>query len=163
VKGRRCRRHTVEGGRRASTLQASVQLKGKPPLPTGDSAFWAWSTADAFAALATSSDGLTRAEAAGRLRRSGAVAPHHRRVGLVLLLRQFANPITLILVFATVVSAVLGEATDAAIILAIILLSGLLSFWQEYAASRAVEDLMARVQVTVEVFRNSQRSFPATR
>lgn len=56
----------------------------------------------------------------------------------VLLLRQFANPITLILVSATLVAAVLGEATDAAIILAIVLLSGLLGFWQEYGASSAV-------------------------
>jgi len=74
-------------------------------LPSDDSAFWAWSTAGAFAALATSSDGLTRVEAAPLCLVSasiGAVAPHHRRIGLVLLLRQFANPITLIQVFATV-------------------------------------------------------------
>ncbi len=76
----------------------------------------------------------------------------------MLLLRQFATPITLILVIATLVSAALGEATDAAIILAIVFLSGLLSFWQEYAASQAVEALLASVQVTVEVWRDGAKS-----
>jgi P-type Mg2+ transporter len=128
-------------------------------LPSSDAQFWTWSETDALKALNSTPFGLTRAEAAARLRHSGAVAPHHRRNALVVLLRQFANPITLILVFATLVSAALGEATDATIILAIILLSGVLSFWQEYAASRAVEDLMARVEVTVEVLRDGEHTF----
>jgi Mg2+-importing ATPase len=113
----------------------------------------------ALEALHTGVGGLTSAEATARLRRTGTLAPHHHRTGLVLLLRQFANPITLILVFATLVSAALGETTDAAIILAIVLLSGLLSFWQEYGASRAVEDLLAQVQVTVEVRRDGRSIF----
>jgi Mg2+-importing ATPase len=109
--------------------------------------------------LGSTPAGLSSADAHARLRRSGALAPHRRRTELVLLLRQFSNPITLLLVFATLVSAVLGEATDATIILAIVLLSGLLSFWQEYRASRAVEELLASVHVTVEVWRDGARTF----
>lgn len=114
---------------------------------------------DALSQLGSTAHGLTKADAAARLRQSGALRPHHQRTGLVVLLRQFANPITLILVFATVVSAVLGEATDAVIILGIIVLSGVLSFWQEYAASRAVEDLLVRVEVSVEVLRDGDQTF----
>lgn len=121
-------------------------------------AYWACSVAETLRVLATTSDGLSSGEARTRLQRAGALVPHHRRTELVLLLRQFANPITLILVFATLVSAVLGDATDAAIILAIILLSGLLSFWQENAASRAVEELLGLVRVTVEVWRDGARA-----
>ncbi|HEY7465911.1 MAG TPA: magnesium-translocating P-type ATPase [Dehalococcoidia bacterium] len=101
-------------------------------------------------------DGLGAEEAAARLRGIGAVAPHHRRTELVILLRQFATPITLILVVATLLSAALGEVVDAAIILAIILLSGFLSFWQEYAASEAMEELLRSVEVKVKVRRDGE-------
>lgn len=48
------------------------------------------------------------------------------RTGLDLLLRQFVNPIILLLVGATFVSLALGDSVDAAIILVIVGLSGLL-------------------------------------
>jgi Mg2+-importing ATPase len=122
-------------------------------------AYWSYPVDRVLQGLGAAPEGLSSADAYARLRRSGALAPHRRRTELVLLLRQFSNPITLLLVFATLVSAVLGEATDAAIILAIVLLSGLLSFWQEYRASRAVEELLASVHVTVEVWRDGARTF----
>jgi Mg2+-importing ATPase len=121
--------------------------------------YWALALTDLLRALDAPAAGLSSAGAQARLRRTGRLAAHRHRTELVLLLRQFATPITLILVFATVASAVLGEVTDAAIILAIVLLSGLLSFWQEYGASRAVEDLLATVQVTAEVWRDGRRVF----
>lgn len=120
--------------------------------------YWAHSVDDLLASLETSEAGLTTA-AAHRRRSISDVPVHQRRTELVLLLRQFTNPITFILVLATLISAALGEATDAAIILAIVLLSGLLSFWQEYSASRAIEALLAAVHVTVEVLRDGARTF----
>lgn len=71
-----------------------------------------------------------------------------------LLLKQFTSPIVLILIAATVVSMFVGDVTDGIIILAIILPSGLLSFWQEYRAGETMKTLLARVQVHVEVLRN---------
>lgn len=112
-----------------------------------------------MAALGTRSEGLSWASARSRLRRSGRTPPHHRRPPLVLLLRQFANPTTWILIFATLASAALGEAASAAVILTIVLLGALLGFFQEYRAARAVEDLLARVQVTVEVRRGGRAAF----
>ena len=70
-----------------------------------------------------------------------------------LLLRQFTDPIVLILFAATVVSMIAGDVTDGLIILAIIVPSGLLSFWQEHRAGETMKALMARVQVHVEVMR----------
>jgi Mg2+-importing ATPase len=70
-----------------------------------------------------------------------------------LLLRQFTDPIVLILFGATIVSMVVGDVTDGVIILAIIVPSGLLSFWQEHRAGETMKALMARVQVHVEVMR----------
>jgi len=121
--------------------------------------YWAHSVGDVAEALGSTPGGLSMVEARARARRGGVEQPHDQRTELVLLLRQFASPITLILVFATIVAAALGEAVDAAIILAIIMLSGLLSFWQEYGASRAVEELLASVRLTAEVVRDGQRTF----
>lgn len=70
-----------------------------------------------------------------------------------LLLRQFTDPIVLILFAATIVSMAAGDVTDGVIILAIIVPSGLLSFWQEHRAGKTMQALMARVQVHVEVMR----------
>jgi Mg2+-importing ATPase len=70
-----------------------------------------------------------------------------------LLLRQFTDPIVLILFAATIVSMIAGDVTDGLIILAIIVPSGLLSFWQEHRAGETMKALMARVQVHVEVMR----------
>lgn len=73
---------------------------------------------------------------------------------LELLLRQFKSPIILILIAATVVSMFVGDVTDGLIILAIIVPSVFLSFWQEYRANQTMEELLGRVQVKVNVVRD---------
>ena len=59
--------------------------------------------------------------------------------------RQFRSPLVLILIFAAVVSAFVGEGSEAVIIGIIVLASCVLSFTQEYGASRAMEALTARI------------------
>ncbi len=117
--------------------------------------FWDLPVADAFARVQSGPDGLTSTEAATRLARVGpnVIGTGRQTSDLGLLARQFASPIILILVFATVIAGLLGDATDTVIILAIIALSGLLGFWQERSANRAVAALLAVVQVKVEVRR----------
>ncbi|MGZ6314492.1 MAG: HAD-IC family P-type ATPase, partial [Candidatus Limnocylindrales bacterium] len=117
---------------------------------------WGCSAEAALERLASRSTGLTAEEAALRLARLGpnTLRRGRRTDALSLLVRQFESPIILILVFATVVSGVLGDVTDAVIILAIITLSGLLGFWQERGAAQAVAALLAVVQVKAEVLRN---------
>ena len=117
--------------------------------------FWNLSIEEAYSAEGSSPAGLTPADASKRLLAAGAnaVGGARRANDAQLLLRQFESPIVLILIFATVISGVLGDVTDAVIILAIIVLSGLLGFWQERGASRAVEALLAVVQVTAECIR----------
>jgi Mg2+-importing ATPase len=106
--------------------------------------------------LGASPSGLGGSEAADRLRRSGpnALKAVRRRSATALFFAQFRSPILLILVFATVVSALLRNYTDASIILLIVLLSSILTFVQEHRADRAVENLRDRVRVTVPVVRN---------
>ena len=72
----------------------------------------------------------------------------------MLLLRQFTSPIILILIGAATLSAFLREATDAGIIVAIVLASGLLGFWQEHTAASAVAKLSAVVATKARLLRD---------
>ena len=111
--------------------------------------FWSPAAADVFKQLAAVPEGLSTSEAARRLVRYGAnvLKPQHRSSGLLLLLGQFNSPIILILLFATGLSFFLHDTVNALIILGIVLASGLLGFWQEHSATRAVEKLLAMVQI----------------
>ena len=127
-----------------------------PPIASDASAFWSQSAEDAFRALQTGVFGLTRGEAARRLAdgRGGLRKARGGHTSLRLLFGQFKSPIILTLLFAAVLSGYLGDPADATIILAIVLASGLLGFWQERGASGAVEKLLALVQSKARVQRD---------
>ena len=113
---------------------------------------------DLFRRLRSTPQGLAAEDArqklcGGRTRLSTA-APGTQ--ALALLLAQFKSPIILILLFAAVLSLFLGEATDALIILAIVLASGLLGFWQERGAADALKKLLALVQTKASVLRDGR-------
>jgi len=119
-------------------------------------AFWSLSTTEILQQLQTAKEGLTSAEATERLARYGSnlLKPPKRSDVFTLLIAQFKSPLILILFFATGLSFFLGEPVDAFIILAIILVSGLLGFWQERGASNAVEKLLSIVRITAAVLRD---------
>ncbi len=119
-------------------------------------AFWNTSAADLLAEIGTTLNGLPSAEAAKRLVRYGpnTLRARKRTDTLSLLLRQFKSPIILILVIAAGLSLFLRDRVDAGIILGIVVVSGLLGFWQERGATDAVEKLLAIVQVKSAVLRD---------
>ena len=118
--------------------------------------FWTLPPEEWLQQLDTSAEGLTSEEAHQRLIRLG--ANHVRRTRrlreALLLLSQFNNPIVLILLSASSLSIFLGNPTDAVIILTIVLISGLLGYWQERGASHAVEHLLSLVRVRAEIVRD---------
>ncbi|MEO5534847.1 MAG: magnesium-translocating P-type ATPase [Pseudolysinimonas sp.] len=122
-------------------------------------AFWSVPAADLLSALHSRTDGLTADEAAATLTQVGPNTLNERDdVSIArLLARQFLSPIELILIGATILSGVLGDWTDAVIILVILLVSGLLGFVQERGAGRAMKALLAVVEVTVTVLRGGRR------
>jgi magnesium-transporting ATPase (P-type) len=87
--------------------------------------------------LRSSSVGLTSEQAAERLVWHGPNEPKAvRRTGpLKELIRFLANPLVLILLAASLVSAFLGQILDAGIIAAMIVLSVVLNFLQAYRLS----------------------------
>jgi Ca2+-transporting ATPase len=99
------------------------------------------------------SAGLSSVEAAGRLRTEGRneVAPP-RPPGLAArILRQFADPLVTLLLICAVVTVVLGDLTDTAVILLVVVVNTAIGVAQEVRADRAITALhqlsapMARV------------------
>ena len=119
-------------------------------------AFWSLSATELLQQLQTAKEGLTGKEARQRLARYGAnrLKPPKRSDVFTLLLAQFKSPLILILLSATALSFFLGDPVDAFIILTIVVVSGLLGFWQERSATNAVEKLLAIVQIRASVLRD---------
>jgi P-type Mg2+ transporter len=107
----------------------------------------------------SSPDGLTSAEAALRLRRDGpnALGGEGRRGPAAVLISQFASPLVLILVAASVVSMAVGDRVEAGIILAIVAMSALLGFVQEARSEAAVAALQARLALRATVIRDGKQ------
>jgi len=75
---------------------------------------------------------------------------------LTLLLAQFRNVLIIVLLAAAGLSAIVGEVTDAMIILIIVFFSAVLGFFQEYRAERAVEALKRMLAPTARVLRDGE-------
>jgi Mg2+-importing ATPase len=118
--------------------------------------YWSLTAELLTAALHTSDNGLQQTDAANRIKQYGpnALKAQQQTTAFGLLLRQFKSPLVLILIFAAIVSAFLGEWTDAIIVLAVIFGSTMLGFVQEYRASNAIEKLRSQVTIKSNVLRD---------
>ncbi|MGR3321803.1 MAG: cation-translocating P-type ATPase [Pseudooceanicola sp.] len=101
-------------------------------------------TAEALDALKSDAQGLSASDAADRLARHGPNRlPETRRRGVLARLRgQFDNLLIYVLILAGIVTALLGHWTDAAVILAVVVINAAIGFWQEGRA----EDALAAVR-----------------
>jgi Ca2+-transporting ATPase len=113
---------------------------------------------DAMKELHVSAEGLTTPQAQERLRTSGPneLKKEKRKSPLKLLLGQFTDVLMIILLIATGLSFAVGEETDAAIILAIIIASAALGFSQEYRSEKAVEALKKMTAPTASALRDGK-------
>lgn len=126
--------------------------------------YWSLTPAELLEELGSSPQGLSGERAQELLQSIGpnVLATKRRATALGLFLGQFRNPLILILLFATGVSAATQDWVDALIILAIVLGSAALSFFQEYSAGVAMERLRVRVRVTALAIRDGEeRKVPA--
>ena len=146
-------------------------MKLPPPPRLGDSpeSKSVWHTLDVsqtFAAVESGIDaGLSESEATARLAREGPneIAEAKRRGPMRILIAQFSDVMVLVLIGAAIVSGVVGEPQDIAVILAIVLLDATLGFVQEYRADRAVEALRAMAASMARVRRaGSETTIPAS-
>src|SRR5579872_107051 len=99
--------------------------------------------------------GLSEEEAARRLREFGPNDPAPRRHGELVfeLLLLFVNPLVVILLVASILSALLGQRADAVIIFVIAMSSVAINFFQTYRSGKAIRRLREHVCLTATVFR----------
>lgn len=123
-------------------------------------AYWSVDADELLRRLDSSTSGLSGKDAAIRLAKSGrnTLTLHAGRSAPAVFFRQFRSPLVLILIFAAIVSGSVGEGHEAAIIGAIVLASCILSFTQEYGASRAMEALQERISRKADVLRDGSES-----
>src|SRR5436189_4475582 len=111
-----------------------------------------------LAQLQSSEKGLSLSLAETRMKEQAKLQKTESRFKkeMKLLIRQFANPLVLLLVIAVILSAILGESSDSYIILFILLTTGFLGFWQELNAGRAMEQLRSMISMKHSVLRGGQ-------
>lgn len=113
------------------------------------------STSTILKLLETSAQGLTEEEASRRLGIHGPnqIEKTEKHSPVIEFLLHFKNPMILILLFAGTVSLFFGEVVDFAVIVTIVLLSVLLTFYQESKAEKSAEMLMEQITTTTAVIR----------
>lgn len=100
--------------------------------------------------------GLTESEAGKNLETYGrnALKKQKKSTWLKLLVSQFTDLMIIILIASSVISFFLGENSEGIAILAIVILNGLLGFFQEMKTERAMEALMNMAAPHAKVIRD---------
>jgi len=111
---------------------------------------------DILSRLNTSQAGLTSDEVRKRLEIYGPneIAKRKKRATIIGFLSLFRNPLVIILLIAGMVSIFYGEMINAVIIFLMVLLSVVLTFYQEAKAEKAAETLKEKVTTTATVLRD---------
>ena len=126
------------------------------PAPERAEAYWALEHPTLFAQLRSGPSGLTDREARRRLASSPRESElfHGRHDWLLLIGRQFKNPLVVVLLFASACSMLLADWVEAVVVLGIVLMSTSLGFSQEFIASRAFDRRARRAMIMAVVLRD---------
>lgn len=102
--------------------------------------------------------GLSSQEAGRRLIQYGenVLVTKKKLRPVVAFLKKFNSPLIIILMVVSVAALILGQSTDAAIILIMVFLSAILDFVNTRKSEKAVNDLIAKVAVTATVRRDGR-------
>jgi len=124
------------------------------------SLFWSLPKNTLLQILESSENGLSQDEANKRLQLYGLneLVKKPKTIILLKFLSKFTNPLILILIFASLISFLLGEIADFFVIFAIVLISGLVDFYQEHQAQNAAEKLNQKIALTTTVIREGIQS-----
>lgn len=114
--------------------------------------------------LDTNINGLTEEEASKRLEEYGEnkLAERKKKSNLIIFLNQFNDLMIILLIFASVFSAVISyiqkeSYTDSVIILIIVIINATLSFIEEKKADKAIEELNKMFITNNNVIRNGKK------
>lgn len=114
--------------------------------------------------LCSSEQGLSEEEAQRRLVQYGPneLVEEEGEHWIISYLRQFTDPMLILLIISTIISIFIGQITDAIGIFFAIIVSSTFSFIQEYKAENAVKALKKHTSLNAKVIRNGkQKIIPA--
>ena len=128
-------------------------------IESGGETWWLRPLSALQAELTVKPGGLSTAEASARLSRFGPnlFRDRQERSAFSQFLTRFKNPLVIVLLVASGISAITGEVANFVIISFIVLLSVTLDFVQEYRAGKAAEKLRLAVSVRAAVMRDGHR------
>ncbi len=110
-----------------------------------------------YSEFKTSPNGLTLSEAQKRLQQGkNEITSAEKDSPFLLLIKQFVDPLIIILLISSAVSLSIGQFIEASAIFVIVLLAGILGFFQEYKAERAIEALQKMASPYANVIRNGK-------
>jgi len=130
-------------------------------MPTiNDTNYWKLHKEVLLSQLQSSENGLSDEEVSRRLEEYGLneVPSTGHRTSLSILLSQFKSPLVYVLIFASGLSAFLGEITAAVIIVIIMLINAVLGFTLEHKSERAVDELRKYLSYDATVVRNGKKT-----
>ena len=118
---------------------------------------------EVFTQLSTSEKGLSESEAKERLETYGYnELVEEKENPIVKFLRNFWGPIPWMIEVAIVLSAIIGHWEDFWIILVLLLVNGVVRFWEENKADNAIELLKQKLAVQARVLRDGKwKTVPA--
>jgi magnesium-transporting ATPase (P-type) len=113
-----------------------------------------------FKELDSSKSGLTGSEVQARLSEFGSNKLPQKPPAPIwkIFIRQFGSPLIYILVFAAAISIVIKEPTDAAFIMAVLILNAIIGGYQEYKAEKSSQALQKLLQIKATVLRDGEVS-----
>lgn len=119
--------------------------------------FHSLSAKEALEVLDTSGNGLSREESARRLQIYGKNILREEKISqLDIYLRQYKNPIVIILIAASIVSLFLKELFDFILIIGIIFINSLIGFFQEFKAETSISALKKITENKIDVIYNGE-------
>ncbi|SFI37510.1 magnesium-translocating P-type ATPase [Nitrosomonas sp. Nm34] len=121
-------------------------------------AWWLQPLSECQRELNADSNGLSDAEALSRLSKYGPniFRDHHELPLFIQFLSRFKNPLIILLLVASAISAFTGEMTNFVIIMVMVISSATLDFVQEYRAGKAAESLRRSISVRAVVIRDNK-------
>src|SRR3990172_9581232 len=110
--------------------------------------------------LGTSLQGLSSEEAKKRLEEYGLneLKEGKKNTALGMFLDQFKDFMIIVLIFAAIISGIIGDAADTIAIIVIVILNAIIGFIQEYRAEKAIAALKKMASHTAVVMRNGMPS-----
>ena len=118
-----------------------------------------------YGRLDSGEEGLTESEARTRIKKYGhnRLARAKKITWIKILFRQFTNSMIYILTVAMIISLIVGDLLDSAIIAAVIALNTVLGFIQEYKAEKSLESIKKMIVDKATVVRDGDgRVIPVT-